>query len=41
MEAIQKGYISISKLDTNMNPGGYDVKSNLSAQITEYINKNI
>jgi 5'-nucleotidase len=41
MEAIKKGYISVSKLDTNMNPGGYDVKSNLSAQITEYINKNI
>jgi len=41
MEAIQKGYISVSKLDTNMTPGGYDVKSNLSAQITEYINKNI
>ena len=41
MDAIQNGYISVSKLDTNMNPGGYDVKSTLSADLAKYLNDNI
>ena len=41
MEAIQNGYISVSKLDTNMNPGGYDIKSDLSLKLTNYLNENI
>ena len=41
MDAIQNGYISVSKLDTNMNPGGYDIKSSLSADLAKYLNDNI
>jgi hypothetical protein len=41
MDAIQNGYISVSKLDTNMNPGGYDIKSTLSADLAKYLNDNI
>ena len=41
MEAIQNDYISVSKLDTNMNPGGYDTKSDLSLNLANYLNENI
>ena len=42
MKAIQDGYISISQVDINLNPGGSDNTDNnkyIVNQLTEYLNK--
>ena len=39
MKAIQDGYISISQVDINLNPGGSDNNNNIVNQLTEYLNK--
>lgn len=39
MKAIQDGYVSISAVDINLNPGGSDNNKYIVNQLTEYLNK--
>ena len=39
MKAIQDGYVSVSAVDINLNPGGSDNNKYIVNQLTEYLNK--